>query len=110
MRHICIQQLPEAGVKCSGAFSAFSTIPEKKENSLLTKRYRRCILTVLIQIVQFGADPRSAPVSEVRELISVNYRDPRPIYEQIRDELRKLILTGVIPPGDKLPSVRELAQ
>ncbi len=43
-------------------------------------------------------------------MISINYRDPRPIYEQIRDELQKLILTGVIPPGDKLPSVRELAQ
>ena len=43
-------------------------------------------------------------------MISINYRDPRPIYEQIRDDLRKLILTGVLPPGEKLPSVRELAQ
>ena len=43
-------------------------------------------------------------------MISINYRDPRPIYEQIRDELRTLILTGVLPPGEKLPSVRELAQ
>lgn len=43
-------------------------------------------------------------------MIAINYRDPRPIYEQIRDELQKLILTGVIPPGEKLPSVRELAQ
>ena len=43
-------------------------------------------------------------------MISINYRDPRPIYEQIRDELQKLILTGVLPPGEKLPSVRELAQ
>ena len=43
-------------------------------------------------------------------MIAINYRDPRPIYEQIRDEVQKLILTGVIPPGEKLPSVRELAQ
>ena len=43
-------------------------------------------------------------------MIAINYRDPRPIYEQIRDELQKLILTGVIAPGEKLPSVRELAQ
>ena len=43
-------------------------------------------------------------------MISINYRDPRPIYEQIRDELRKLILTGILAPGEKLPSVRELAQ
>lgn len=46
----------------------------------------------------------------MRVLISINYRDPRPIYEQIRDELRKLILTGILAPGEKLPSVRELAQ
>ena len=42
--------------------------------------------------------------------MTINYRDPRPIYEQIRDEVQKLILTGVIPPGERLPSVRELAQ
>ena len=27
-------------------------------------------------------------------MISLNYRDSRPIYEQIRDGLRKLIVTG----------------
>ncbi len=43
-------------------------------------------------------------------MLAINYRDPRPIYEQIRDELRRMILTGVLPPGEKLPSVRELAQ
>ncbi|MGI5970356.1 MAG: GntR family transcriptional regulator [Oscillospiraceae bacterium] len=42
-------------------------------------------------------------------MISLNYRDSRPIYEQIRDELRKLALSGGLNPGDKLPSVRELA-
>ena len=43
-------------------------------------------------------------------MLVINYRDPRPIYEQIRDGLQKLILTGVLAPGEKLPSVRELAQ
>ena len=42
-------------------------------------------------------------------MISLNYRDSRPIYEQIRDELRKLIVTGAIGVDDKLPSVRALA-
>lgn len=42
-------------------------------------------------------------------MISLNYRDSRPIYEQIRDELRKLIVTGALGPDDKLPSVRALA-
>ena len=42
-------------------------------------------------------------------MISINYRDNRPIYEQVRDSLRQLITSGAIPPGGKLPSVRELA-
>ena len=42
-------------------------------------------------------------------MISINYRDPRPIYEQIQSELCRLMLTGALPPGSRLPSVRELA-
>ena len=42
-------------------------------------------------------------------MISINYRDPRPTYEQIQSELRRLMLTGALPPGSRLPSVRELA-
>lgn len=42
-------------------------------------------------------------------LISLNYRDGRPIHEQIRDGMVRLISTGVIGPDEKLPSVRELA-
>ena len=42
-------------------------------------------------------------------MITINYRDPRPIYEQIQSELRRLMLTGSLPPGSRLPSVRELA-
>ena len=42
-------------------------------------------------------------------MISLNYRDSRPIYEQIKDGLRKLIVTGAMAPDEKLPSVRALA-
>ena len=42
-------------------------------------------------------------------MISLNYRDSRPIYEQIKDGLRKLIVTGAMAPDEKLPSVRSLA-
>lgn len=42
-------------------------------------------------------------------MISLNYRDSRPIYEQIKDGLRKLIVTGGLGPDEKLPSVRALA-
>ena len=42
-------------------------------------------------------------------MIQINYRDPRPIYEQLRDGFRQLILSGVLKPDEKMPSVRELA-
>lgn len=42
-------------------------------------------------------------------MISINYRDPKPIYQQIKDSLRRMIETGSLPAGSKLPSVRSLA-
>ncbi len=42
-------------------------------------------------------------------MISINYRDSRPIYEQIKNGFQKLILSGVLPAGEKMPSVRDLA-
>ena len=42
-------------------------------------------------------------------MISINYRDSRPIYEQVRDSFRALILSDALAPGYKMPSVRELA-
>lgn len=42
-------------------------------------------------------------------MLELNYRDAKPIYEQIKDGLRRLILTGIIRQDEKLPSVRELA-
>lgn len=42
-------------------------------------------------------------------MIQLNYRDPRPIYEQVKDGIRKLAYSGVVGPDEKLPSVRELA-
>ncbi|MEA4813959.1 HTH-type transcriptional repressor YtrA [bioreactor metagenome] len=42
-------------------------------------------------------------------MISLNYRDSRPIYEQIKENLKKLIVTGAMQENEKLPSVRSLA-
>lgn len=42
-------------------------------------------------------------------MIQLNYRDSRPIYEQIKDSFRKLIISGAMEPNEKLPSVRTLA-
>ena len=42
-------------------------------------------------------------------MIQLNYRDAKPIYEQIKEGLRKLVISNVLAVGEKLPSVREMA-
>ena len=42
-------------------------------------------------------------------MVHVDYRSAKPIYAQIMDGFREQIVTGALKPGDKLPSVRELA-
>lgn len=42
-------------------------------------------------------------------MISINYRDARPIYEQVHDGFLRLIITDGLPSGSKMPSVREIA-
>ena len=42
-------------------------------------------------------------------MIQINYNDARPIYEKVKEQLRRLILSGALPEDSRLPSVRELA-
>ena len=42
-------------------------------------------------------------------MIHLDHRDSRPIYDQIADNFRRQIRSGVLRCGDKLPSVRELS-
>ena len=42
-------------------------------------------------------------------MVHLDYRDARPIYTQIAEGFRSQIYAGILRPGDKLPSVRELA-
>ena len=42
-------------------------------------------------------------------MLTLNYRDSRPIYEQIKDGLRRMIVAGSMKQDEKLPSVRSLA-
>ncbi len=43
-------------------------------------------------------------------IIAIDLRNPKPIYEQIRDNIKQLIITGAIKQHEQLPSIRELAQ
>lgn len=41
--------------------------------------------------------------------IAVQAKDPRPIWSQIEEGLRRMLASGSLSPGDSVPSVRELA-
>ena len=43
-------------------------------------------------------------------MMRLSTHDPKPLYEQIMDNYRRLIVSGGISPGEQLPSVRELAE
>lgn len=42
-------------------------------------------------------------------MILLDYRDKRPIYEQVVEKLERLIVSGALEPLTKMPSVRSLA-
>jgi len=43
-------------------------------------------------------------------MIQLDFKDRRPLYEQIKEKLKLLIIGGVLKGDEKVPSVRELAQ
>lgn len=43
-------------------------------------------------------------------MLNIDATSSTPIYEQIIDEVKEGIIKGIIEPGEKLPSVRELAK
>ena len=42
-------------------------------------------------------------------MIQSNYRDTRPFYQQIKDNVRQLVVSGALKKDEKLPSVRDMA-
>ena len=42
-------------------------------------------------------------------MIQLNCRDAKPIYEQVKDGIRHLVIANALAADEKLPSVRELA-
>lgn len=42
-------------------------------------------------------------------MFSINPQSGQPIYKQIMEQIRRMIASGQLKPGDNLPSVRELA-
>ena len=99
-----------AGLHASPPARASTSPPQRREQSpifLLTNRIDCVNFLNTVNTVQTAA-ARLPQKGRIR-VISLNYRDSRPIYEQIKDGLRKLIVTGAIATDEKLPSVRALA-
>ena len=42
-------------------------------------------------------------------MIQLDFSDHRPLYEQIKENLKELIISGALGENEKIPSVRELA-
>ena len=42
-------------------------------------------------------------------MFKLDYSDGKPIYEQIKDKFKSLIIDGALKKDDRIPSVRELA-
>ena len=92
-----------------GGFIPSDAAPQKNPGNRLTGGAVHAILTVPIRIVQQTAAASVEKRKGESGVISLNYRDARPIYEQIKDELRKLIVSGALAADERLPSVRALA-
>jgi GntR family transcriptional regulator len=43
-------------------------------------------------------------------MLQLNFRDHQPLHEQIKEKMKRLIISGVLKTDEQIPSVRELAQ
>ncbi len=42
-------------------------------------------------------------------MIQLDYRDPRPVYEQIKEKIKELVVAKILKADDKIFSVREMS-
>ena len=56
-------------------------------------------ITVLIQFIQLGGD----------KVIKIDYKNDKPLHEQISIGIKELIISGILKFDEQLPSVRELS-
>lgn len=62
--------------------------------------YYDTVLTVLLLIVQIGG----------AYVFQLDMRGNKPLYEQIKEKIKELIMSNILKPDERIPSVRELAQ
>lgn len=79
----------------------------------------RTVLRVIIQLVQCDTVntacaqavflAQTSTGKRGSAMITLDYADKRPIYEQVKEKFKELIISGILKEHDKIPSVRELA-
>lgn len=42
-------------------------------------------------------------------VVSLNYRDSKPICEQVKDGIRKMVVSGAVVAGERMPSILEFS-
>ena len=58
------------------------------------------VLSVIVQLIQKKGE---------NDMFQLDFKDRRPIYEQIKEKMKFLIIGGAMKEGEKISSVRELA-
>ena len=43
-------------------------------------------------------------------MVQLDFKDRRPLFEQVKNKIKNLMIRGILKPDEKIPSVRELAQ
>lgn len=81
--------------------------------SLFSKKLlTTAVLHGIVQIVQantrYNVHIKTGKGSDIN-MFKLDYSDGKPIYEQIKDNFKQLIIEGVLKTDDRIPSVRELA-
>ena len=76
----------------------YSLLPIFFYQKLLTNIKKYCIICISTVSTQGGGI-----------MINLNPTDSRPLYEQITEKIKDLIIGGYLKENDKIPSVRELA-
>ncbi|WP_320411218.1 GntR family transcriptional regulator [Candidatus Galacturonibacter soehngenii] len=65
--------------------------------------------SLYIKCIKTNSTVDTVRVGKELSMIVIDYKDKRPIYEQIIEKYENLIIRGVLEGGSKLPSVRSLA-
>lgn len=76
----------------------------------MPKDYNIEILNLYIYLLTLSSTDSTVKTERTDTMFLLNTQSKEPIFEQIQTQIVKFIKAGVLSPGDRLPSVRQLAQ